>query len=168
MKDSHINIIVALGKNRQIGKRDAGLLWHIPEDLQRFKKLTTGHPVIMGRKTWESLPEKFRPLPERTNIVVTRDASYHRAGALITDSVEKAFSIAKSAPGGEEVFVIGGGEIYALALPYTDRLCLTLVDDNTPGDVLFPPYEKEFNKETSRKENISKTGIHFVWSTLEK
>ncbi len=133
-----IAIIAAVGRNRELGL-GGKLLWHIPDDMRRFKELTTGHPVIMGRKTWESLPQKFRPLPGRTNIVVTRQTGYEAAGATVVDSLEAA-----RAKGAGEVFVIGGGELYAAALPFANRLYLTLVDADTDADTFFPPYESEF------------------------
>src|SRR3989344_734446 len=117
-----IAIIAALGEQtRALGKNNE-LLWHIPDDLKRFKELTLGHPVIMGRKTWESLPPKFRPLPGRTNIVVTRQAGYVAEGAVVADSLETARVGATRAPGADEMFVIGGGELYREALPFADRL----------------------------------------------
>lgn len=138
-----LNIIAAIGKNRELGLRGK-LLWHITDDLQRFKELTIGHPVIMGRKTWESLPEKFRPLPGRTNIVVTRQANYKAEGAMIADSLEAARAAAARAPGADEIFVIGGGELYTASLPYASRLYLTLVDVTAAADTFFPPHEQAF------------------------
>src|SRR3989344_3467618 len=140
-----ISLVVAIGHNNVIGK-DNGLLWHLPDDLKRFKALTKGHPVIMGRKTWESLPEKYRPLPGRTNIVITRDVTYEAPGAIIAHSFEEVCAAAKEVEGSEEICVIGGGEIYRMALPFATRLYLTLVDDPTPGSVTFPEYA-EFTKE---------------------
>src|SRR3989344_4027447 len=140
-----VAIIAAIGKNRELGLHGK-LLWYIPEDMRRFKEITTGHPVIMGRKTWESLPEKFRPLPGRTNIVVTRQANYEVLGAIVANSFENARAVSKRAPGSEEMFVIGGGELYAAALPYATRLYLPLVDATTDADTFFPPYETEFTK----------------------
>lgn len=143
-KQPLVSIISAIGAStRAIGK-DGNLLWHIPDDMQHFKKLTSGHPVIMGRKTWESLPEKFRPLPERTNIVVTRQSDYEAAGVEVAGSLEEALAAASRVPGADEVFVIGGGSIYTLALPHANRIYLTLVDDEKEGDVFFPKYEKDF------------------------
>ncbi len=139
-----IAIIVALGtRTRAIGK-DNALLWHLPDDLKRFKELTLGHPVIMGRKTWESLPEKFRPLPERTNIVVTRQADYKADGAKVVDGLSDAFLAAQDAVGAEETFIIGGAQVYAEALPYANRLYLTLIDDEEEGDAFFPSYGQDF------------------------
>jgi dihydrofolate reductase len=143
MQNSQISIIAAVGKNRELGK-GGKLLWHIPEDMRRFKALTMGHPVIMGRKTWESLPEKFRPLPGRTNIVVTRQVGYAAEGAIVADSFEAARAAAARAQGADEIFVIGGGELYATALPFADRLYLTLVDDMADADTFFPSYERDF------------------------
>lgn len=137
-------IIAALGeKTRAIGK-GGKLLWHIPEDMRRFKELTMGHPVIMGRKTWESIPEKFRPLPGRANIVVTRQAGYEATGAMVVYSLENARAAAARARGADEIFIVGGGELYREALPIADRLYLTLVGDDAEGDTLFPEYESEF------------------------
>lgn len=140
---SRISLIAALGRNRELGK-GGQLLWRIPEDMRHFKELTAGHPVIMGRKTWESLPERFRPLPNRTNIVVTRQGDYEATGATIASSLEEARTIAMGAPGSDEVFVIGGGELYTLALPFVNRLYLTLVDDTVAADTFFPLYEQDF------------------------
>src|SRR3989344_8192198 len=121
-----ISLIAAIGKNRELGK-GGKLLWHIPEDMRRFKALTTGHPVIMGRKTWESLSEKYRPLPGRTNIVVTRQSDYEAPGATVTDSFENARAVAARADGANEIFVIGGGGLYAAAPPPPARPHLLLL-----------------------------------------
>lgn len=154
-----IAIIAALGRNRELGK-DGKLLWHLPDDMRRFKELTMGHPVIMGRKTWESLPEKFRPLPGRTNIVMTRQAGYKATGATVVDGLSDAFLAAQDAPGAEETFVLGGGEIYTAALPYATHLYLTLVDDTPEADVFFPSYEKEF-KIISKENDAGEPPHHF-------
>jgi len=156
-KQSVISLIVALGAHtRAIGKNGI-LLWHIPDDMRRFKNLTRGHTVIMGRKTWESLPEKFRPLPERTNIVITRKMDYRADGAIVVHSFKEACAVATCtttarASGTNEIFVIGGGELYTLALPFANRLYLTLVDSNKDGDTFFPPYKQNFK--TVSKENV--------------
>ncbi|MFA5998321.1 MAG: dihydrofolate reductase [Candidatus Paceibacterota bacterium] len=142
-ESGRLSLIAALGKGRELGF-EGKLLWHLPDDMKRFKELTLGHPVIMGRKTWESLPEKFRPLPGRTNIVVTRQAGYEAAGAVVTNSLESARAVSKRAVGADEIFIIGGGELYAAALPFTNRLYLTLVDAAPEADTFFPPYEQEF------------------------
>ena len=162
-----IAIIAALGaRTRAIGKNNE-LLWHIPDDLKRFKQLTFGHPVVMGRKTWESLPSKFRPLPERTNIVVTRQAGYAAEGAVVADSLESARAEAARAPGANESFVIGGGELYREALPFADHLYLTLIDDDKEGDTFFPPYETEFTKMVS-EEPHEWGDLKYRWVTLER
>jgi len=163
-----ISMIAAISaKDRGLGK-SGDLLWKIPDDLKRFRDLTRGHPVVMGRKTWESLPENVRPLPGRVNFVVTRQPGYEAKGGTVVTSIETALSAAKFAPGGEKVFVIGGGEIYAAALPFADRLYLTRIDAEKPADSFFPEYEKEFTKEISREERISPDGIRYAWVDLER
>lgn len=129
-----IVIIAAVAKNRVIGK-DNRLLWNIPEDMAHFKALTTGQTVIMGRKTWESLPERFRPLPNRRNIVISRQADYAAPGAEVAASLEIALNLASTA---ERVFIIGGEQIYRQAMPIADRLEITEVDLEPEGDAWFP------------------------------
>ena len=126
-----ISIIVAVAANNVIGGENK-LLWHIKEDLQRFKSLTSGHAVIMGRKTWESLG---RPLPNRTNIVITRNPDYKPEGALVTSSLESALELAGQ---DEEKFIIGGGEIYRQAMALADKLYITHVECSYEGDTTFP------------------------------
>lgn len=149
-----------------IGRSDK-LMWPIPEDLKRFKQLTMGHPVIMGRKTFESILASLgKPLPGRTNIVVTRDESYKPEGAVAVHSLEEAIEKA----GGidqEEVFIGGGAQIYEQALPHTDRLYLTLIDDEQPGDAYFSPYEHLFTKVLS-DEAHEFNGLKYRWVDLEK
>jgi dihydrofolate reductase len=130
---SRVALVVAVSRNGVIG-RDGGLPWHISSDLKRFKAITMGKPMIMGRKTWESLPK--RPLPGRRNIVVTRQANYIAEGAQIASSLDEALSLSGDA---EEIAIIGGGEIYRAAFDRTDRLYLTEVDMNVDGDTYFPP-----------------------------
>lgn len=165
MNEHRISIIAALGHERVIGN-GTDLLWRLPDDLKRFKELTKGHPVIMGRKTWESLPEKFRPLPDRSNIVVTTKGWYEAEGANVVFSFPEALSVAKVSPGNEEIFIIGGGEMYRAALAFSSRLYLTLVDDATSGSVTFPEYP-DFTKELSSKEH-EENGISYRWVTLER
>jgi dihydrofolate reductase len=133
-----LSLIAALGSNRAIG-RDKALLWHLPGDLPRFKQLTMGHPVLMGRKTYQSIG---RPLPGRLNIVVTRNPAFTPAGVTCCHSLEEALSCAAASnPPDAESFVIGGGALYALALACADRLYLTEVDDAPPdADTFFPVY----------------------------
>ena len=127
-----ISLIVAVAENGVIGDRNA-LLWHISEDLRHFKAVTTGHPVVMGRKTWESLG---RPLPNRTNVVITRQ-NIEIPGCTVVHSLEEAVALF---PGDDEVFVIGGAQIYAQALPLADRFYLTRVEADYEGDTLFPAW----------------------------
>ena len=139
-----ISIIVAIARNGIIGG-DNRLLWHISEDLRRFKALTTGHPVVMGRKTWESLG---RPLPGRTNVVLTRQPDFAPEGAVVVHSLEEAV---RMFPPQEEVFIIGGGELYAQALPLADRLYITTVEADYEGDVRFPEWDQSQWQLTSRE-----------------
>ncbi len=161
-----ISVIVAIGNNRAIGK-DNELLWSIPDDLKRFKALTDGHPVIMGRKTWESLPEKFRPLPNRTNVVITRDSLYNAPGAVLAQSFPEALSLARDAEGASEIFAIGGQQVYECALPFASNLYLTLINDEKEGDAFFPAYENEFTKEMKR-EDRDWNGLNYSWLDLER
>jgi len=161
-----ISVIVAIGRDRAIGK-DNELLWRIPDDLKRFKALTDRHPVIMGRKTWESLPEKFRPLPNRTNIVITRDSAYNAPGAVLAQSFPEALSLARDADGAEEIFAIGGQQVYECTLPFAHRLYLTVIHDQKEGDAFFPRYEEEFTKETAREER-EWNDLRYTWLDLER
>jgi dihydrofolate reductase len=134
--------------------------------LKRFKEITSGHPVIMGRKTWESLPEKFRPLPDRLNIIVTRQLDYAALGAKICNSLDEAIEKAQGAVGGEEIFIIGGGELYKESIPHAKRLYLTIIDDSKDADVFFPAYENEFTKIIESHPRDS-NGLHYTWLTLD-
>lgn len=140
-------IIAAVARNGSIG-RDNELLVHIPEDQRRFRRLTMGAPVIMGRKTWDSLPARFRPLPGRRNIVVTRNPHWRADGAKAAASLDAALELAADAP---RAFVIGGGELYRLALPLADELELTEIDSDFEGDTHFPPWDRAQFRETSRE-----------------
>ncbi|MFA6081319.1 MAG: dihydrofolate reductase [Patescibacteria group bacterium] len=147
-----ISIIAAIGKNRELGK-DNKLLWHISQDFKRFKDLTSGHVVIMGRKTYESLPEKFRPLPNRINIVVTRDINFKEDGIIVCHSIEEAINSAKEKT--SEIFIIGGASIYEQGIKYADKLYLTLVDKEfSEADAFFPEYG-EFKKKVFEKSHNS-------------
>ena len=157
-----ISIIAAIGKNRELGK-DNKLLWHIPEDLKRFKELTSGHVVIMGRKTYESIG---KPLPNRINIIVTRDNDYHQKDTIVCHSLEEALRQAQGKPS-KEVFIIGGGEIYKQGLEYADKLYLTLIDKEYPeADAFFPDYS-EFKRILS-EENHEENGIFFKFIDLAR
>ena len=134
-------------KNRVIGK-DNSLPWHIPEDLKNFKELTTENTVIMGRKTWESIPEKFRPLPNRNNIVISRNLSAE--GADVCSSVKEALEKAKSY--GKEIFIIGGSSIYEQFLPLTDKMYISYLKEEYAGDTYFPNFNKEDWEIIERKD----------------
>ena len=153
MSQPRTSIIAALGKGRAIGK-DNRLLWHIPEDLKRFKALTLGHPVIMGRKTFDSIVAQLgKPLPGRTNIIVTRDTAWAHEGAKVAHTIEEALMKAREIDH-EEVFMIGGAQIYAQALPFADWLYLTLVESEAEGDTFFPAYEHMFTKKVFEEEHL--------------
>jgi dihydrofolate reductase len=159
-----ISIIAAIGKNRELGK-DNKLLWHIPEDMKRFKELTTGNVVIMGRKTYESLPESFRPLPKRTNIVITRDKNYSDRGVIVSNSIEAAINEAKKLD--KETFIIGGAQIYSQSIKYADKLYLTLVDKTYgDADAFFPDYS-DFGKVILEQNNRSE-GLQYKFIELVK
>ena len=128
-----IVLIAAVAENGVIG-RDGGLPWHLPDDLQFFKKMTVGKPIVMGRGNWESLA---RPLPKRTNIVITRQRDYQAPGAIVTHTVEEALTVARR----EEppaIMIIGGSDIYRIALPFVDRMLITRIHAKPEGDVYFP------------------------------
>jgi dihydrofolate reductase len=131
------SLIAAVAKNGVVGNQGT-LPWHIPDDMAHFKTVTAGKPVVMGRKTWESLPERFRPLPGRRNVVMTRDAGYVAAGAEVVAGVEAVQALLH---GADEVMIIGGGEIYKAFLPYASKLYLTHVDVDYEGDAHFPPVD---------------------------
>lgn len=156
-----ISIIVAIGKNRAIGRKNQ-LLWDIPEDMAHFKKITTGHTVIMGEKTFASIG---RPLPNRRNIVVTLDKNFQAEGVEIRYSLEEVLSEYKNKP--EEVFVIGGGQIYNLSLPLADKLYLTIVDDApTDADTFIDDYS-EFKNVVS-EEKVDNGKYQFTFLELTK
>ncbi len=133
-----ISIIAALDENNVIGK-DNKLIWHLPADLKHFKELTTGHHLIMGRKTWESIGSK--PLPNRTCIIITRDKNYKAEGGMLAHSLEEALSLVKN---DEEVFIAGGAEIYKLAMRIAHKLYITRVHHSFKGDTFFPVIGKEW------------------------
>jgi dihydrofolate reductase len=154
-----VALVAAVARGSVIGRAGA-IPWRIAEDMARFRELTTGHPVVMGRKTWESLPDRFRPLPGRRNIVVTRNPVWHADGAERAGSLEDAFRLVE---GSERVFVIGGGELYAKALPLADELLLTEIDADVEGDTVFPNWDRGAFEETSREEHVTENGTPFVF-----
>lgn len=143
-----VSLIAALAKNRVIGKNN-DLPWHLPNDMKYFMDTTKGHCVIMGRKNYESIPTKFRPLPNRTNIVVTRQKDFSAAGCTVVHSLEAAMAVAKD-KNEPEVFVIGGAEIYSLAMPLAHKLYLTEIQADIEGDTYFPSIDTNSFKEISR------------------
>ena len=159
----NINLIAAIGGSKRVLGKDNQLLWKIPGDLPRFKQITTGHPIIMGRKTFESCGAK--PLPNRTNIIVTRNADYIAEGCAVVTSLSTALADAEKID--SEIFVIGGGEIYTQALPLANRLYLTVIEDEKEGDTFFPDY-KDFHKIVSAEEHETPDGIRFSYLVLEK
>jgi len=164
-KRPKISVIVSVAKETNaIGKKTGELLFRISDDLKRFKNLTMGHPIIMGRKTYESIG---KPLPGRTNIVITRNTDFTAEGTIVVNSIEEAISKAKELD--HEIFVMGGGEIYKQAFPYVDKLYLTIVESDMKGDVFFPDWKSDFTKETFREERLDeKTGLKYVWLDLER
>ena len=156
-----ISIIVAIGKNRAIGRNNQ-LLWNIKEDMDHFKKITTGHTVVMGEKTFLSIG---RFLPNRKNIVVTKDKNFKAEGIEINHSLENLLGEYKKSD--EEIFVIGGGQIYALSLPYADKLYLTVVDDAPEDADTFFPYYSEF-KNVVNEEEVDNGKYKFKFLELTK
>lgn len=159
-----ISIIAAIGKNRELGK-DNDLLWHISADLKRFKKITSGHPVIMGRRTFDSIHNK--PLPNRRNIVITNSIDYSFEGIEIAHSVKEAMD---KIGANEEVFILGGATIYEQLLPYTDKMYLTLIDEEYKADTYFPQYN-ESEWQLLEQINITdddQAGVKYSFITLQR
>ncbi|HRN96157.1 MAG TPA: dihydrofolate reductase [Candidatus Levybacteria bacterium] len=156
-----ISLIAAISENKVIG-RDNALPWHISEDLKRFKAITKGHPVIMGRKTYESIG---RLLPNRTNIIITRDKDYKVNEAITVSSIESAIEEAKKVDQ-EEIFIIGGGQIFEQVIEIADKLYLTIVHTSIDGDVYFPDYS-EFTEEIYKKDS-SNENFTYTFLDLEK
>lgn len=157
-----ISIIVAIGPNREIGN-GKDLLWHISADFKRFKTLTTNHPIIMGRKTFESIG---KPLPNRTNIVITHDPNFIYEGIVVVNSLEKALNEAKKVDQ-KEIFIIGGGQIYQQAIQYANKLYLTHVKGNFDATIFFPKYS-EFNKVVWESEWMEEGMYTFQYVILKK
>ncbi|MCB2041173.1 MAG: dihydrofolate reductase [Burkholderiaceae bacterium] len=159
-----INLIYARARNGVIGANNS-LPWHLPQDLAHFKRLTAGAPVIMGRKTWDSLPPRFKPLPGRTNIVVTRQRDWNSDGALAADSLEWALALCTSLqPRPSEVWVIGGAQLFAAAMPLARRAVVTELARDFDGDVFAPTLEAPWT-EASREEQVAPDGLHFAFVT---
>ncbi|MBM3261321.1 dihydrofolate reductase [Candidatus Kaiserbacteria bacterium] len=163
MKEPHISIIVAIGINRAIGK-NGKLLWHIPDDLDRFKLVTYGHPVIMSSELFEST--RATPLSERPHIVVTGDPVWQYEGVIVARSIEDALTQAKELDQ-EEIFIRGGGSLYEAVLPYADRFYLTLIEDEKEGDSYFPVSPDYFKKKVFH-EVRQWNNLTYHWIELER
>jgi dihydrofolate reductase len=158
-----INLIWAEAADRVIGM-DGAVPWHVPEDMRRFKELTMGSTVVMGRLTWESLPEKFRPLPGRRNVVVTRQASYEASGAEVASSLEQALERADG-----DVWVIGGASVYEQALPIADRVVRTRIHVQVEGDTHAPEVGPEWTmvgRDPESGLHKSETGVEYCVATF--
>ena len=154
-------LVAAVARDGGIGLH-GDLLVRLPEDLRRFKRLTLGSPIVMGRKTWQSIG---RPLPGRRNIVVTRDRSWHAEGAQPAASFKAAVALAGDAT---RLFVIGGAEIYALAIPLADTLELTEVDATFPADTFFPAWGRADFRQTSREAHTTPEGLRYAFASYER
>jgi dihydrofolate reductase len=144
---------------------DGGLPWHLPEDLALFRRLTTGSTVVMGRRTWESLPERFRPLPDRTNVVLTTDPSWTAEGA------RRAGSVGEVLAGDGDLWVIGGGRVYAAFLPHAHRVVVTEVDTRVDGDTWAPalgPEWQRVSRDPARGWSTSRTGLRYAVSEYRR
>jgi dihydrofolate reductase len=158
-----ISIIAAMADNRVIGRGNR-LPWYLPADLQHFKALTIGKPIVMGRRTWESLPGL---LPDRPHIVITRDPGYRADGCLLVHSLEQALTAAGTVP---EVMIVGGADLYRQTLPLAARICLTLVHTRPEGDTEFPEYDSTEWLETAREAHLadSRNPFPYTFLTLER
>lgn len=156
-----ISIISAMARERIIGIGNR-LPWHLPEDLRHFKRLTMGHHIVMGRKTFESIG---RPLPGRTTVILTRDAAYHQPGCLTAASLEAAVAACGE---DDEVFFVGGADVYAQALPLADRLYLTEIDAEFAGDARFPEFDACQWRESDRQHQIGEGGLRYAFVTLDR
>ncbi|MFY8037137.1 MAG: dihydrofolate reductase [Cyclobacteriaceae bacterium] len=146
-----ISLIAARTQNGVIGKNN-DLPWHLPDDMKYFMQTTSSHYVVMGRKNYDSIPEKFRPLPNRTNIVVTRQVGFSAPKCTVVHTLTDAITLAEK-NNQQELFIIGGSEIYQLAMPYASRLYLTEIQTELEGDTFFPSFDKTEWRETSRKHH---------------
>ena len=158
-----LHLILARARNGVIGNNNT-LPWHLPEDLAHFKRTTLGCPVIMGRKTWDSLPSKFRPLPGRLNVVVTRQSDWRADGAVVANSLEAACA---ACPSESTAWVIGGAELYAQALALASTAVVTEIDADYDGDAFSPHFGPEWH-ETGREAHLSSTGLGYSFVTYAK
>ena len=158
-----LNLIYAQAHGGVIGYQGT-MPWHLPEDLAHFKRQTLNAPVIMGRKTWDSIPERFRPLPGRRNIVITRQTHWSAPGAEVVHSLTDAIALLADAP---EAWVMGGAQIYAQALPLAHRAVVTEIDAEFPGDAFAPSLSTEW-RETSREQHVGANGLVYAFVTFER
>ena len=161
-----IGLIWAQARNRVIGKNGV-MPWHLPEDLAHFKRVTLNHPVVMGRKTWDSIPPRFRPLPGRTNIVVTRQPDWNENGAQRTSSLREALQLCENSA---QVWIIGGAQIYAQALPLADELVVTEIDAAFDGDAHAPAIGPDW-REVARERIVAASGLPLsfvIWHRLQR
>ncbi len=159
-----ISLVLARADNGVIGN-NGGIPWRIPEDMRRFKALTMGHPILMGRKTWDSFPKK--PLPGRTNIVITRDTNWKADGAAAVHSLNDALAEARK-ENPVEIAIIGGAEIYIASLPIATRVHLTEVHSDVEGDVVMPAFDPAVWRETAREDHTTPEGLKYSYVTLER
>jgi len=159
-----VTLVAAVARGGVIG-RVGGIPWRLPEDVAHFKSLTTGHAVVMGRRTWDSLPDRFRPLPGRRNVVVTRNDEWRAESAERASSVDRALALLADE---EHVFVIGGAEIYAAALPHADQLVLTEIDVAAEGDTFFPEWDRSAFAEALHESHVSADGTPFAFVTYRR
>ncbi len=151
-----LSAIVAMSQNRVIGNKNQ-LPWKLPEDLKKFREITSGHPIVMGRKTFESIG---RVLPHRENVIISRQAGYHVQGARVVQSLEQAIDYYQHKE--EELFIIGGSEIYRLAFPRIERLYLTLIHQDMDGDTFFPDFKLSEFREISREDHTGQFSYSFL------
>ena len=163
MTRPRIGLIWAQARGGVIGK-DGVMPWHLPEDLAHFKRVTQGHPVIMGRKTWDSIPPRFRPLPGRRNIVLTRQADLNETGLEPASSLREALQLCENSP---QVWIIGGAQIYAQALPLADELVVTEIDADFDGDAYAPAIGADW-RELAREPLTSSTGLRGAFVTWRR
>lgn len=156
-----ISLIVAMGKNHVIGLNNQ-MPWHLPADLAYFKKVTTGHPILMGRKTFESIG---RPLPNRTNVILTRDTSFQAEGCTVIHSIDDAIELAKK----EDLFIIGGAEIYNQFLPFVEKMYITKISESFEGDTFFPEFGDGWQLVASEKHRADeKNQYDYEFQIFEK
>ena len=158
-----LNLILARSRNGVIGRNNT-LPWHVPEDLAYFKQTTLGSPVIMGRKTWDSLPPRFRPLPGRLNVVITRQENWQAEGAVVAHSIAQA---CERCPPESTAWIIGGAELYALALPMAETAVITEIDADFEGDAFAPQFGPDWN-EQSRQDLVTVQGLNISFITLNR